>query len=214
MAPAPPTVCDVRRLLSRKTLTWLGYLAAFAALYVLTRLLGLDANTLAAAAGAIAAVAAWRAAAESGSTARDARDALGHAIRPRLAIELFQTTTRPDGTSQIATWIKNQAPFPAADITVRTRACDGTSDVVRFERLDAARAHLGPKERGPHHMIWVPLPADHDKLTGIDEIVVQYSDERGLLRWELSYRRTHSYRTDGGIATRTTQDQFDERRVR
>lgn len=158
---------------------------------------------LAAAASAVAAVAAMRAARQSDDTARHAMEALGLAMEPKVNARYQLTHYGGEEHPRTELVVSNPSRWPATDVEIEVRPAFGDAAKYQVERLDPAgtageqisfRAPPPP----PH-----PATIDNPEWTGsvewTDEIVARYSDERGLLRWEVPLGFTYTASNDGKI---------------
>lgn len=133
-------------------------------------------------AAAVGAVAAWRAASASRATSRDAMDALALALAPRLRIECWPVA-EPEG-SDSGVWkaeIFNESEFAATNVVLEAHFRDGQRLQEHIERLAG-----GTIEAVPMRDI-EPPPAGPTIAQSGEELVLRYSDERGIGRYELRH---------------------------
>jgi len=133
---------------------------------------------------------AWRAAVASGRTAREARDALAHAIAPDPKVELhvFATDDATPSAGDVSVFARviNLDRWPAASLELRVRFADGEPVARRRDQLDPF-APDGPTW-------WEPLravtsewpPAEPEPI----EVTLRYADSRDLTRYEQAMTAT------------------------
>lgn len=140
------------------------------------------AGSLAALVGAVSAVAAWiaarnssRAAADSVIAAREAREALGRIVKPNLNPHIEVEEDRHGHSRRTLGNLTNSARIAAIDVDVEwylrdKRIIRGTT--ARLEADATNGVDLGQTQDGAlAHEI-------------VEQVIIRYSDERGLLRWE------------------------------
>jgi hypothetical protein len=145
-------------------------------------------------AGAVAAVAAWRSANASRATSRDALDALAVGIRPVLSVRTQGDVVDDKPTGKVSLTIANESlrGWAASNLVLEIRYRDGHVDRHERERMNPP----GP-DRGLD-LWWVPIrngepsaePANVSNIYGdtrerVECVVLTYSDERGIARYEL-----------------------------
>lgn len=146
-------------------------------------------------AGAVAAVAAWRSAKASRATSRDALDALAVGIRPALSVRTQAGVVDDKPSGEVWLTIANESlgSWAASHLLLEVRYRDGQIDRHERERMSPP----GPGDREPP---WhVPMrkgepsaePANASNVYGdtrerVERVVLTYSDERGIARYELS----------------------------
>ena len=147
-------------------------------------------------AGAVAAVAAWRSANASRATSRDALDALAVGIRPVLSVRTQGDVVDDKPTGKVWLTIANESlpwrGWAASDLVLEIRYRDGHVDRHERERMNP------PGTDGALDFWWVPIgngepsaePANVSNIYGdtrerVECVVLTYSDERGIARYEL-----------------------------
>ncbi len=177
-------------------------LSAFAT--AMTALIGL----MAAVASAVAAVAAMRAARQSDETSRRAIEALGLAMEPTLDATIAEVRDgrRPDlPPGRLIVW--NKSRWVATDVVVDVDPAYGPKGVYRIDRLEPSTAPKGKLDLSTWFSHPVPgNPPEQDdpdwrgQIEWQDHLSIQYSDERGYLRWEVRLDRVYSVSHDGRIS--------------
>jgi hypothetical protein len=181
------------------------------------QVLGAVATTFAAIVAAFSAFNSWRAAKASQATSRDALEALALGIQPHLYVGL-STTNLSDGALGAKADVRNMSAFAASDLRLVIRYRNGTSKAHRRELLDPAR----PSNPGdPYQPPWLvdlegvrlgspdnPYPGNVYDL--IESVVVTYSDQRDIARYEL---RVPSSNLDGVVPLHSSREST-ERRIR
>jgi hypothetical protein len=137
--------------------------------------------------------AAWKAASASRATSRDALEALGLALAPSLFGDAV-IDPRRDG-SDLGEWrarvINTSAQFAASKLRFEAGFEDGVRAEGELERLEPGASceftlrTIGMPPGGP-------LPEEAGKFA-----VLRYSDERGILRYELQFGFLQGRRGDG-----------------
>ena len=145
-------------------------------------------------AGAVAAGAAWRAALASERTSAEAREALSAAIAPNVMFEPVQLPSDPDGPfphgMQMMARIINLSRWAATDLEIVATFPD--HEPVR-ERRDRLVTFGSPPPDSEIDDWWVPLRDVTETWPSRDEpdslsVLIRYSDERGVSRYEREYR--------------------------
>jgi hypothetical protein len=130
---------------------------------------------------AIGAIAAWRSASASRATSQDALEALALSIAPALATDL---SVRPQGDGNRGRWtaqIRNQSRFAATNIRFDATFRDGRSARGSIERL-------GPGEQWEVLLREVDMPpGGPSPEEGGRDMVLRYSDDRGIARYQQNY---------------------------
>lgn len=141
--------------------------------------IGAGVGGLGAAAGAAA---AWKAANASRKTSEDAAEALALALPPKLRLETF-AIAQHEGSDR-GTWnvrVLNESAFTALDVVVKARFRDG-------ERIRQEIERLPPGEFETFTLREIsPPPGGPTRLQQGDSLVLGYSDERRLARYETSF---------------------------
>lgn len=133
-------------------------------------------------AAAVGAVAAWRAAAASRATSRDAMDALAFALAPTLRVEC-SAVAESEGSAR-GVWkarIFNETERAAIDVTLEAHFRDGRRVLDRIERLAGGAVQMIPLREIE------PPPGGPTSAQAGEELVLRYSDERGIGRYELRH---------------------------
>lgn len=137
---------------------------------------------LAAAAGAEA---AWRSANASRETSRDALEALAVGIKPYLDVRTILGVEHGAPTGELFVEVYNSSAWPASDVRLEVRHRTGRVDKESRWRVGSDR--LGEQR-------WTVLlrdvqPASVDVFAEvrqrIESVVLTYSDERSIARYEL-----------------------------
>ena len=146
-------------------------------------------------AGAVAAVAAWRSANASRATSRDALDALAVGIRPALSVRTQGDVVDDKPTGKVWLTIANESllhGWAASNLVLEIRYRDGHVDRYERERMNPPGPDSGLD-------LWrVPIRngepsaerANESNIYGdtrerVECVVLTYSDERGVARYEL-----------------------------
>lgn len=109
-------------------------------------------------------------------------DALALALAPRLRVECW-AVAEPEG-SEVGVWkaeVLNESQFAAVDVTVEARFADGERVRDSIERLPAGEARTIPLRAIE------PPPGGPTSSQAGEELVLRYSDERGIGRYELRH---------------------------
>jgi hypothetical protein len=170
---------------------------------------GTAAGAIAAAVGAFA---AWRAASASRATSRDALEALAVGIRPALEVR-FVVLGNTTGSHHAAI-VDNVSEWPATHLVFDMRFRDGHAISERAERLDPARGD----GQAPNDGRWTPVLAPAEPRTTFfaeiaDSAVLRYSDDRGIARYEQSFRFNFTKTRNGSIVSTGASIDFDQRRI-
>jgi hypothetical protein len=141
--------------------------------------IGAGVGGLGAAAGAGA---AWKAASASRETGENAAEALALALKPTLQLETF-AIGEPEASERGAwhTRVLNESAFTALDVVVEARFRDGERIRQEIERLSP-----GGFETFTLREISAP-PGGPTAAPQGESLVVRYSDERRLARYEASF---------------------------
>lgn len=144
---------------------------------------------------AIGGGAAWRAASASRATSRDAMEALGLAIAPTLTGEGGVAPIR-DG-NDTGTWetriFNVSGQFAASGLRLEARFQDGLRVAHELERLAP-----GAIWNVPLRVIGMPPGGPLAREAG-QQIVLRYSDERGILRYEQEFGFLGRQNPDGSF---------------
>lgn len=149
------------------------------------------AAVVSAAAAAVAAGASWKSTQQSMQITRDSRDALALAMEPTVWVRT-EFTAPPNGLLPYSYFldVRIHDRWPASDVEVQVRYVDGHLVTQRREFLD-----LNGGSAGSSANLWqIPLGEGHDVAPGpwddlpalIRAVVVYYSDQRGLARYEMT----------------------------
>ena len=139
---------------------------------------------------AVGAAAAWRAASASRDASRDALEAIALGIAPRLNMDVSVHPNRGDRGRWTARAV-NASRFAATDVRVEAIFNDGHSVRESVERLEpGASLEVLLRE--------VDMPPGGPSLSEAGEsLVLSYSDERGIARYEQTHGFTFRQSQDG-----------------
>jgi hypothetical protein len=143
---------------------------------------------------AAAAIASWRSANTSREISRDSQEALGIAMRPYLAVRTIYGTAGDrglqDGTFSLE--IDNTSSWPAHNVSAEIRYRDGHVDRDRREFIAPNNPPPGVRydERWKVLLPAVGLIRTRNDVFGdardvIEAVVITYSDQRDIARYEL-----------------------------
>jgi len=142
---------------------------------------------------AIGSVAAWRAASASRATSQDALEALGFAIAPDLNGDSGIEPMR-DGTETGDWWVRmvnESREFAATKLRYEAAFKDG-------HRVSETTERLGPSESWRIVLRRATMPpAGPCRTEAGESAVLRYSDERGIVRYQLDFAFIESPRDDG-----------------
>lgn len=157
-------------------------------------------------AAAASAVAAWRAANASHATSRDALEALAVGIRPRLQLGFRQPW---GGDSSFHARVVNPSEWPATDLTIEVLLSSGVRITAKRARLDPGGDAMGNDE--PHWIVKVGELRKEEWMGDLRHVLVNFSDERGIARYEHRHEfRERQGPLPGGIG-RFTQTAAEKR---
>lgn len=149
-------------------------------------LYGAGFGLLSAVASAIAAIAAYKAAKQSDETAKRAGEALGLAMEPIVSAHIRRATLHEGANpprEAVYAVVRNESRWPASNVRVYD-ADRRSNPLVRVERLEGVRqwnTTVEPKPVRVEHEL--PRSVNHDKPEFGKLLIVEYSDERGILTW-------------------------------
>lgn len=139
-----------------------------------------------------AAEAAMRAARQSDETARHATEALGLAMEPRVRASHPEAYDESGKVQEI--WVWNPTRWAAIDVEIIDKPAYGPEvhyDLKRLEpSVEVRWRPLNPVKipaLRPPEPQQLADPKWKGKLEWRDLLIVRYSDERGLLRWEATF---------------------------
>lgn len=159
----------------------------------------------AAAASAVAAVAAMRAAQQSDETATRATEALAFATAPKLKLRSTNDNPIPERLpAERMLFLWNSGRWPASNLRIELNSHDGHTEVVQLDKLPPSRERDNGWPANPE-TITFPMrrperigdPQWRGERSWTDKVVVTYSDERGFVRWRVTFPLQYSAHQDG-----------------
>jgi hypothetical protein len=149
-------------------------------------------TTITAAASAVAAGAAWRSSAASSAASRDAREALALGIAPELQLSSALDVDSAGEPTGVLAQVYNLSGWTATDLDLEIHYRNGPTDRQHRARMDTM-PH-GHWDGPPNEHIWsYRLAVGVGGSDGYDDyrakiarIVLAYSDQHGIARYEAS----------------------------
>ncbi|SDT42533.1 hypothetical protein SAMN04489743_2858 [Pseudarthrobacter equi] len=169
-------------------------IAVIGVMYTILRALNLDADSVAAAAGALAAIAAMIAARQSAATAKDATRALAFATKPMPVVrpKIERSETQP-GMCSIAVEIENISVHPLRGGTLSWVLRDGTSGTCPVGEIRGRSTPFGGMlHRAQGVEEFLLTPAFDVAISGADKIVLDYWGETRSVHWRTT--KSDSYK--------------------